>query len=307
MLLYFLAGLALLLSGLRIMRGGLERAAHSRMRHILSSITGSPASALLTGAAITALVQSSTAVTVLTIGFVNARLMNLVQAIGIILGANIGTCVTAQMMSFNLVVLALPALTAGLACLITGLFYASLRTAGQSLLGFGMIFLGLDVISASFAPMQELEKFTILLSSLGGEPLLAVLVGMVFTGLIHSSATTTGVVIALSKDGLLDLSSAIALVLGGNVGTCVTAILASIGGTATGKRVALAHVLLNFAGVLLFLPLLQPFAALVQLTDPSLPRQIANAQTIFNVISSLAVLPFIYGFARLLTVIISDK
>lgn len=307
MILSFSLGLALLLGGLQIMRGGLERAARSRMRRVLTALAGSPLTALFTGTVITAMVQSSTAITVLAIGFVNAGMLGLVQAIGIILGANIGTCVTAQMLSFNLAALAAPAMAAGLACFAMGKKRATLKYAGQSLLGFGMIFLGLELISDSFVPLRHTAWFSGMLSSLGGRPLPAALAGAVFTGLIHSSATTTGVVMALSRQGLIDLPSAIALVLGGNIGTCITAVLASIGGTATGKRVALAHVLLNLGGVLAFLPLLHPFSVLVQLTDPSLSRQIANAQTIFNVASSLVVFPFIHGFARLLTVLVRER
>lgn len=307
MILSFLTGLIFLLGGLRIMRSGLERAAHSRMKQVLAAFTGSPAAAMFTGMVVTALVQSSTAVTVLAIGFVNARMLGLVQAVGIILGANIGTCVTAQMLSLNLTALAWPAAAAGLLLQLPGLKRASLRFAGQALLGFGLIFFGLDLISSSFTPLRDSAWFARLLASLSGSPPLAVLAGTIFTGLIHSSATTTGVVIALSREGLLDLPSAIALVLGGNIGTCFTAVLASIGGTTAGKRVALAHVLLNLGGVLLFLPLLKPFAVLVQLTDPSLPRQIANAQTFFNVASSLAVLPFIHGFTRLLTLLVGAR
>ncbi len=289
------------------MRKGLERTAHSRMRRTLATLTSSPTAALVMGTVSTALVQSSTAITVLAIGFVNAGILGLVQAIGIVLGSNIGTCVTAQMLSFNLAILAAPAMVAGLVCLALGNKRTALKYAGQSLLGFGLIFSGLEIISRSFAPLRHSAWFTGMLASLDGRPLQAVLVGTLFTGLIHSSATTTGVVLALSRQGLLDLPSAIALVLGGNIGTCITAVLACIGGTATGKRVALAHVLLNVLGVAIFLPLLQPFSALVQLTAHSLPRQIANAQTIFNVASSLAVFPFIYGFARLLTVLVKEK
>lgn len=307
MLLGFLPGLALLLAGLQIMRNGLERAARSGMRRTLAVLAGTPAAAMLTGAVVTALVQSSTAITVLSIGLVNAGIMSLVQAIGIILGANIGTCLTAQMLSFNLSALAVPAVAVGAACLALGKKKPWFTPVGQSLLGFGMIFLGLELISEAFAPLRHSAWFTKMLFSLGGRPLLAVLAGTIFTGLIHSSATTTGVVMALSRQGLIDLPSAIALVLGGNIGTCFTAVLASIGGTPTGKRVALAHVLLNLGGVFLFLPILKPYATLVQITDPSLPRQIANAQTIFNVAGSLVALPFVHGFARLLTRLVREK
>jgi len=303
MILSFSLGLTLMLKGLQIMRDGLESAAHFKMRRTLAALTGSPAAALLTGTVITALVQSSTAITILTIGFVNAGMLGLVQAIGIILGANIGTCVTAQMLSFNLTALAVPAVVTGLAFFIPGKKRPAYRYTGQSLIGLGIVFTGLEVISYSFVPLRQSAWFATLLSSLDCRPFQAVLAGAVFTGLIHSSATTTGVVMSLARQDLLDLPSAIALVLGANIGTCITAVLAGIGGTVTGRRVAMAHVLLNLGGVLAFLPLLHPFAALAQLTDPSPPRQIANAQTIFNVASSLAVLPFTHSFARLLTVL----
>lgn len=304
MLLQFALGLTLLLTGLKLMRNGLERAAYSKMRRALTALTGSPLAAMLTGTVATALVQSSTAITVLAIGLVNAGIMGLVQAVGVILGANIGTCVTSQMLSFNLATLAVPALAAGVMFLALGKKTAPLRFAGQSLFGFGFIFWGLDLVSDSFTPLRHSEWFIGILASLGGSPLLAVLAGAVFTGLIHSSATTTGVVMSLSHQGLLDLPSAIAVILGGNIGTCITAILASLGGTPTGRRVALAHVLLNLGGVLLFLPVIHPFALFMQLTDPSIPRQIANAQTVFNVVSSLAVLPFMHVFTRLLIFLI---
>lgn len=305
-LLLLVPGLFFLLVGLKIMRNGLENAADRWMGRALQSLTGSPLAAMITGAVITALVQSSTAITVLTIGFVNAGVLNLVQAVGIILGANIGTCITSQLLSFNLTALALPSMAAGVVFLIPGQKRAAFLNTAHALLGFGMIFLGLEAISASFVPLRSSVLFTNLLSSLSGRHLLAVLAGLAFTGLVHSSATTTGVVVALSRQGLLDLESAIALVLGGNIGTCITALLASISSTAAGKRAAAAHVILNLGGVLLFLPFLHPFSSLIGLTDPSLPRQVSNAQTIFNIACSLAVLPFIRGFARLLNVLVRE-
>ncbi|HOV80341.1 MAG TPA: Na/Pi cotransporter family protein [Bacillota bacterium] len=304
---FFLTGIFLLLAGLRIMKYGLERAAGFKMHSFIASFTGSSLSAFLTGTAVTALIQSSTAVTVLVIGFVNAGILNLVQAVGIILGANIGTCVTAQILSFNLSALALPSMALAAALLVTGKKKPSLKYTSQALFGFGLIFLGLETISDSFAFLRDSAMFAGIISSLSGSPCLAVLAGAVFTGLIHSSSTTTGVVMALSKQGLLDLETSIALVLGGNIGTCATAFLASIGGTATGKRVALAHILLNLGGVAMFMPFLHPFSVLVQFTDPHLPRQISNAQTIFNIACSLIVLPFTGHFARLLIALVRER
>ncbi|WP_066634695.1 Na/Pi cotransporter family protein [Desulfolucanica intricata] len=304
MFIFFSTGLAVLLCGMQKMRRGLEGAALTGIKRALAAATGTPIMAALTGMLLTLLVQSSTAVTVLTVSFVNAGLMNLVQAIGIILGSNIGTCITAQMMSLDLTKLALPAVLLGMTVMFFGHKHRTYYFLGQGILGFGLVFLGLFIISQAFAPLQDSPWFNSLLASIKSSPLLAVLAGALFSGLIHSSATTTGVVITLSGQGMVDLPTAIALVLGSNIGTCISAVLASLGGTITGKRVAMAHVLLNVFGVLLFLPLLYPFADLVALTADNLPREIANAHTLFNVLSSLMALPLIRPFAHLLVKII---
>lgn len=298
-IIYFFCGLVLLLGGLSIMRGGLEKAARSRMSHLLERLAGSPARSFFTGAVITALVQSSTAITVITIGFVNAGVLNLAQAVGIVLGANVGTCLTTQLLSFDLYSIALPAAAAGLSLILFSKKPPLIYT-GRALLGLGLIFFGLEALTDAFIPLHSSPRFVQTVSSTQS-PWAAALYGCIFTGIIHSSATTTGVIMALSRHGLIDLPLAIAAVIGSNIGTCITAVLASMGGTATGKRVALAHVLLNLGGAALFLPLLGPFAALVGLTADTLPRQIANAQTIFNVLSSLLVLPFTVQFTRLLS------
>lgn len=295
---YFCCGIALLLGGLRIMRGGLEKAAHTRVSRILERMTGNPARAFLAGAVITALVQSSTAITVLTIGFVNAGMLSLARAIGIVLGANVGTCLTTQLLSFDLDSISLPAAAAGLS-LILFAKKPALIYSGRALLGLGLIFFGLSTLTQAFIPLNSSPRLVQTVASTQN-PWAAAFYGCIFTGIIHSSATTTGVIIALSRHGLIDLPLAIAAVIGGNIGTCVTAVLASVGGTAAGKKVALAHVLINLCGAALFLPLLEPFSSLVGLTADTLPRQIANAQTIFNVLSSLLLLPFTGRFTWLL-------
>lgn len=304
-LLKFSAGVALLLFGMKFMKDGLEKAAQSRIKRVLQSLTRTPLAGFLTGSIITALVQSSTAVTVITIGFVNAGVLNFHQAVGIILGTNVGTCITAQLISFRLEEIALPAI--GLGAILMAVPSNKLnRNLGQSVAGFGVVFLGINIMSDSLEPLKHSQAFIDLLGQVGSNALLGVIAGTLFTALIHSSATTTGVVIALSQLGLINLTAAIAIILGSNIGTCITGVLAAIGTPTAAKQVAAAHVLLNVIGVAVLMPFINPFADLIQFTASTLPRQIANAHTVFNIFSSLAVLPFSHRFASLVQKIIPD-
>jgi len=304
-LLKFSAGVALLLFGMQFMKGGLENVAKKRMRLALRTLTRSPFIGFLTGTLITALVQSSTAVTVITIGFVNAGVIGFHQAVGIVLGTNVGTCVTAQIISFKLEEIALPAIGLG-ALLIVLPRKKSLRYLGQSVVGFGVIFLGIGTMSDSLEPLRHSRTFISLLGQVSSNAFWGVLAGTLFTAMIHSSATTTGVVIALSHQGLIDLTTAIAIILGSNIGTCITGVMAAIGTPAAAKQVAAAHVLLNVVGVIIVMPFIYPFAELVRLTASNLPRQIANAHAIFNILSSAAVLPFSRRFAALVQKIVPE-
>lgn len=301
----FSAGVALLLFGMRFMRDGLENVAKRRMKQALQSLTKTPLIGFLTGTLLTALVQSSTAVTVLTIGFVNAGVINFSQAVGIILGTNVGTCITAQLISFKLEEISLPAIGLG-ALLMVLSRRKSLRYLGQSIVGFGTVFLGIGTMSDSLEPLKQSQTFINLLGQMSANAMLGVLAGTLFTALIHSSGTTTGVVIALAHQGMVSLPTAIAIILGSNVGTCITGVMAAIGTPPAAKQVAGAHVVLNVIGVIIFLPFIQPFASLIESTSSSLPRQIANAHTIFNVLSSVVVLPFAHQFADLVKKIIPD-
>ena len=306
-LLKFSAGVALLLFGMRFMRDGLENAARKRMRQTLKTLTWNPFTGFLTGTVITALVQSSTAVMVLTIGFVNAGVISFYQAVGIVLGTNVGTCITAQIISFKLEDAALPAIGLG-ALLMVLPAQKGLRYLGQSIVGFGIIFLGIGVISDALEPLKHSQAFASFLGRISSNAFLGVLTGTFFTALIHSSSTTTGVVIALSRQGLIDLPTAVAIILGSNIGTCITGVIAAVGTPAGAKQVAAAHVLLNLIGVMLIIPFIYPFAGFVESTAQTLPRQIANAHTIFNIFSSVAVLPFSSQFAALVQKIIpNDK
>ncbi len=301
-----IAGLWMLLYGMKLLKEGLEKSAGDNLRIALEMMAGTPFKAAVTGLAATMLVQSSTAVSVLSVGFVNAGAMNLRQAIGILLGANVGTCITVQILSFDLTRIAILIGIAGLiirACCK----HSSLQNFGRALTGFGIIFSGLKLLSFSMAPLQKASWFLDFLYSLSNNPVMAVIAGTIGSALLHSSAAATGIVMLLSGKEMLPLSAAVAIVLGNNIGTCITAVLASLNGSTAGKRVALAHVILNVAGAVLFLPLLPVFTSLVAFTADSLSRQVANAHTLFNIISSILAFPFVYPFARFMEFVVPNR
>ncbi len=301
-----LGGLGLFLFGMQMMSEGMQKAAGEKLRRILEVLTSNHYIAVVTGAITTVLVQSSSTTTVMVVGFVNAGLMNLTQAVGTILGANIGTTITAQMISFKLGALALPAIAIGFVMM----FLSKRKTykyAGQAILGFGILFLGMTTMSESLRPLRSYPPFIDFLASFGIIPLLGVLAGAVFTVMVQSSSASTGVIVALSLQGLLNLESAIPLILGTNIGTSITAVLAAIGTSLTAKRAAAAHVMFNVIGVVIFLIILQPFISLIQMTSSEIPRQIANGHTIFNVLNTLIILPFISQFVNLIIKIVPGE
>lgn len=295
-----LTGLWLLLYGMNLMKSGLENAARDKLRSALKRIAGTPAKAVSVGLITTMFVQSSTAISVMTVGFVNTGVMTLTQAIGILLGSNVGTCVTVQIIAFDLTYFAWAVGLIGISIMVLGK-RTNAKSLGKGLFGFGIIFTGLKLMAVSMAPLQNSRWFLDFLFSLSGNPLLAVAAGTIASALLHSSAAATGIVMLLAGENLLPLTTAIAIVLGNNIGTCITAVLASLTGSTAGKRVALSHVVLNVAGAILFIPILSPFAAMVtSLSGTGLPRQVANAHTLFNIISSIIAFPFIRPFARLM-------
>lgn len=301
----FAFGLAVLFWGMRLLKLGLENAAGQKFKALLQRLTVNPVSGLLTGTVLTALIQSSTAVTVFSISFVNAGLLTFEQALGIILGCNIGSTVTAQLMAFNLSGLALPAVAAGGVMFILG--RKSLKWIGLALLGFGLVFQGINIMGQSLTPLGSSPYFINFLRHLGDNHLLGIVAGAALAGLIHSSGVTTGMVIVLANQNLISSSTGIAIVLGANIGTCFTGLLASIGGDTGAKRVAVAHLLLNVFGVLACLPLLDPFAQAMALVSHDLGRQVANAHSLFNILSSLAVMPVLKYFARVVCLIVPEK
>ncbi len=298
-------GLALFLIGMDMMTEALRVIVGGRARRVLERLTSNRFSGLLTGAGITAVVQSSSVTTVLLVGFITAGLMTFVQSIPVILGSNIGTTITAQIIAFKVTSWAL-ALMAG------GFVWSKLakrerrKSQGIAITGLGMVFFGMVVMGDAMNPLRTYEPFLDVMEALSN-PLVGILVGALFTALVQSSSATTGIVIVLAGQGLITLEAGIALVLGANIGTSVTALLAAIGKPREAQRAAMAHLIFNTAGVLVWLPFIGLLVSWVESVGGGVPREIANAHTVFNVINALLVLPFVAPFAALVIRIMPDR
>ncbi len=290
-LLALFGGMALLLYGIRLSGEALQRALGGRLRSLLTGLSRNRILAVVSGAAITAIIQSSAATTLMLIGFVAAGLMTFRQTLGVILGADIGTTFTVQLIAFR-VTDAAPLLI-GLG--FTTTFVARrrvLKDVGQALLGLGLLFLGLKLILDNAGTLKASPLAVDLLDAVANNPVVGVLAGAAFSALVTSSAATLGLTLAFAHQGLLSLLGAVAVVLGANIGTCVTALTASIGASAEAKRVAVAHIAFKILGVVLVFPFIGPFTDVVARTAADPARQIANAHTLFNIGISLAFLPF---------------
>lgn len=291
-----IGGLGLFLYGMQLMSDGLQKSAGDRMRQILGALTSSPLKGVLVGAGVTAIIQSSSATTVMLVSFVNAGLMTLKQAVGVIMGANVGTTITAQLIAFRLSDYALPAIGVGFL-----LFFFSKKEswkhAGEIILGFGLLFLGMEVMTGAAKPLRSSPVFVHWMTSFGKHPLLGVLVGLLMTMLIQSSSATIGILMAVASQGLIGFDAALYVLFGDNIGTCITAVLASIGTNLTAKRTALTHVLFNVFGAMIFLLALPIFKHLVFFITQTfmgtsdLNRLIANSHTLFNLLNTLIWLP----------------
>lgn len=301
-----LGGTALLLYGVRFVGEGLQRAAGTRLRHILSTLTGNRLKSLLVGAGVTAVLQSSSATTVMLVGFASAGLLSLRQTIGVILGADVGTTVTVQLLAFDLLQLSPLVVFVGWVLYVSG--RGTVRYVGQAILGFGFLFLGMKIIHDGTAPLATNELFADLLRALTDQPLVLVLISAVFTALVRSSAAVIGLALSLASSGLMPLFGAIPIIFGANVGTAATAVLAAVGQNAEARRVAAAHAAFKIVGAVIFFPFIGPFADLVRATAPAdVQRQIANAHTIFNVALALLFLPFAGLAADLITRLIPES
>lgn len=311
-------GLAIFLYGMDKMAESLKMVAGDRMRNILGRLTTNRLMGVFTGAGVTAVIQSSSVTTVMLVSFVAAGLMSLTQAVGVIFGANIGTTITAQIIAFKVTKWALLLVAIGFVMEFVSR-QEKTRTYGTLIMGLGLIFFGLAVMSAGMKPLRTYEPFIALMQD-ASNPLIGILVAMVFTALVQSSSATTGVIIALATQGLITLETGIALAFGANIGTCVTAGLAAIGKPREAVRVAVAHVTFNCLGVLMIVWFIEPFADLARAVSPSspelagidrlaadVPRQVANAHTIFNVGATIVFLPFAALIARFAEFVVPDR
>jgi phosphate:Na+ symporter len=313
-----LGGLALFLFGMDQMADGLKAVAGERMKIILAKLTTNRFMGAATGAFVTAVIQSSSVTTVLVVGFITAGLMSMSQSIGVIMGANIGTTITAQIIAFKVTKAALFMVAAGFGML----FFSrqeKIRQYGGILMGLGLVFFGMSVMSDAMEPLRSYPPFLHLMTHMDN-PLVGILVAAAFTGLIQSSSATTGIVIVMATQGFITLQAGIALAFGANIGTCITALLASIGKPREALRAAVVHVLFNVFGVLLWYRFIPQLAEFVTWLSPShselsgaarlaaeTPRQIANAHSTFNVSNTVIFIGFAGQFARLVEWLIPDR
>ncbi|MDX2479527.1 MAG: Na/Pi cotransporter family protein [Desulfuromusa sp.] len=325
-----LGGLGLFLFGMKIMSEGLQKIAGDRIRKILAALTNNRIIGTFVGIAVTAIIQSSSATTVMTVGFVNAGLLSLVQAIGVVLGANIGTTVTAQLIAFKITKFALPAIGIG-----AGLKLFSKRKKyvyiGEIILGFGILFFGLSTMKQAFDPLKTSEEFRQLFLLVGDYKLLGVLIGAILTVVVQSSSATIGITLALATTGLLSFEASVALILGENIGTTITANIAAIGTNLAARRTAFAHFLFNSLGTVYMLLLFPLYLKLVSAITPGdadfviqtqaqaqsyaaaigdkpyIARHIANTHTLFNVINTIIFLPLIGFLAKMATIIVRGQ
>ncbi len=307
-LLMLLGGLGLFLYGMQMMGSGLEAAAGNRMKRILERLTSNPILGVLVGAGITAVVQSSSATTVMVVGFVNSGMMTLRQAVWVIMGANIGTTITGQLIALDVGAIA-PLFAFIGVLLVVFIKKASVRYYGQIIAGLGILFIGMDMMSSSMAPLRESETFVSLLTQFSN-PLLGILAGAIFTAIIQSSSASVGILQALASSGVIGLSNAVFVLFGQNIGTCITAVLASIGTSRNAKRTTIIHLMFNIIGTILFtiVCIFTPLTDLVSSWTPDNPSaQIANMHTLFNIVTTLLLLPFGGYLAKLATRILPEK
>ncbi len=303
-----LGGLALFLYGMQMMSDGLEGAAGNRMKQILEKLTSNRILGVVVGAGITMVIQSSSATTVMVVGFVNSGMMTLNQAVWIIMGANVGTTITAQLVSLDIGMLAPLIAFIGVAILV---FFKmpKLNHYAKIMAGFGVLFIGMDMMGAAMVPLRSSEAFIELMTKFTN-PVLGILAGMIFTAIIQSSSAAVGILQTLAKNGLIAFPSAVFVLFGTNIGTCVTALLASAGANRNAKRTTLIHLMFNIIGTVIFtvlclvLPITDWVAAI---TPDKLDSQIANMHTVFNIVTTLLLIPVGTYLAKLATLILPDS
>ncbi|GAB6928432.1 Na/Pi cotransporter family protein [Paenibacillus sp. JCM 10914] len=304
----FVGGLGIFLFGIKYMSDGLQKSAGDRMRGLLEKYTSNPLLGILVGIGVTILIQSSTGTTVMAIGLVNAGLMKLRQAIGVVLGANIGTTMTAFIVGIKIEEYALPVIALGV---IMMLFISKkkFQYAGQIVFGFGMLFLGLSTMGGGVKPLRELPAFIDMMTTLSEWPILGLVVGTVFTMIVQSSTATIGILQTIADEGMVDLYGALPILFGDNLGTTITAMMAAIGTSVAAKRTALVHVTFNLVGVTVFMILLTPVHHIIEWLGQgvNIRMQIAYAHGFFNVINTLYFIPLIPALAWFVTKAIPGK
>lgn len=303
-----LGGLALFLYGMQMMSTGLEDAAGNRMKVILEKLTANRFVGVLVGALITAIIQSSSATTVMVVGFVNSGMMTLNQAIWIIMGANIGTTITGQLIALDVGVFAPLIAFLGVAAILF-LKREKAKNVGQIMAGLGVLFIGMDMMGAAMKPLADSESFVSILTKFEN-PLLGILAGAVFTALIQSSSASVGILQTLAGSGIIGLKSAAYVLFGQNIGTCITAFLASVGTSRNAKRTTLIHIMFNVFGTVVFTILCQVTPIIMMLegwTPGNAPAQIANLHTMFNLVTTLLLLPVGTYLGKMAGAILRDK
>ena len=301
-------GLALFLYGMNMMSDGLEAAAGNKMKEILEKITANRFLGVIVGALITAVIQSSSATTVMVVGFVNTGLMTLKQAVWIIMGANIGTTITGQLIALDVGELA--PLMAFIGVAIT-MFSKNEKHHHYAniLAGLGILFIGMDMMSGAMKPLRDVPEFVNLLTSFSN-PILGIIAGAIFTAVIQSSSASVGILQALASSGAIGLSSAAFVLFGQNIGTCITALISSLGASTNAKRATILHVLFNVIGTVIFtiVCLVSPLVSFVEgMTPGNVPSQIANLHTIFNIVTTVLLIPFGQYLVKLAEMILKDK
>lgn len=303
-----LGGLALFLYGMQMMSDGLESAAGNKMKTILEKLTTNRFVGVLVGAGITAIIQSSSATTVMVVGFVNSGMMTLRQAVWIIMGANIGTTITGQLIALDVGELAPLIAFIGVAAMVF-IKNEKVKYIGEILAGLGVLFIGMDMMGAAMKPLAESESFVSILTKFEN-PVLGILAGMIFTAIIQSSSASVGILQALAGSGVIGLSSAAFVLFGQNIGTCITALLASIGTCRNAKRTTIIHFMFNIFGTIVFttLCLITPLISIVEGWTPGdAPKQIANLHTTFNIVTTLLLLPVGTVLPKIASFILKDK
>ncbi|WP_025674753.1 Na/Pi cotransporter family protein [Salinivibrio socompensis] len=318
MLMGLLGGLALFLYGIDTLSNALKSIAGEKLRTVLAKLTSNRVTGALTGAGVTTVIQSSSVTTVLVIGFISAGIMSLTQAAGVIMGTSVGTTITAQIIAFKMTNTAFVLIAVGFLLQFLQLS-PRLKQTGKMLFGLGLVFLGMNIMGDAMSPLRTYTPFVNAMTKIN-HPLFAIAISAIFTALVQSSSATAGVVIVLASQGLVSLDGGIALVMGANIGTCITALLAAIGKSAEAKQAALIHTLFNITGVLFWLPMIHllsqwsialspiyPELTGVERQQAELPRQLANAYTLFSVLKTITLLPFINQFIWIVKKLIVKK